>query len=228
MKKPVLDMSRFTKPSALNTRFIEERFDQSVVSMRFMLEKPRYPQGELPWGCPSLSQVQSINQRLTQDQMRNICESIQQDTDQGCNCTVVNLGEKYQLWGDEGFALVESAIQMKIVGSEAVWGDLLKYDRANTTIYVRSDENKISGAFLKYNGVDGGEYFFQLTELSLLSFVMPSALTDAEIDTMGSKEFSNSISCIFTLYDMHRNFMFIDNASLTIELILEEMNPVRL
>ena len=225
MRKPILDMSRFRDSSEKTSRFVEDRFDLSVISMRFILEKYRSPQLRLSRNCPRLPQLNSVQQRLTQDQMRARCEFIQHNVDPGYDYTVIEFGKKHQVWNGQGFTLVEMAIRMKLVGYEAEWNYLDEDVGNNITIFLRGHEYKHSEAYLKSTGADGIEFFFELDEFSLLSFKVPDSLKEDNIESQ--EFFFNNLTSIFTFYNRNNNSLFVDNASLSIESIFEELRPIR-
>gem|GEM_PF-6393522 len=225
MRRPILDMSRFMDSSERASRIVEDRFDQSVSLMRFTLEKSLFRELKLPFDCFKLPQLHSVEQRFSQDLMRDMCESIQHNVAPGYDYNVIEFAKDHQEWNGQGFSLVETAVTMKLVGCNTEWNYIDEAVGNNITIFIRDGKKKNPVAVLKSTGADGVEYFFELEEFSLLSFTISDSFDE---NSMTQEMFRDNLTSIFTFFDRNRNILFVDNASLTIKSLLEELKPMRI
>ena len=233
MRKPILDMSRILEASATETRFVEGRFDEALFFLRFIMEQVREPEISLPWVFPKLPQLDSIDHVLTQEQMRDICESIQQNTESICDYTVIDLGEECFVWNGQEFSLMNFSIRLRLFRYETIWRDLIEEDKANAMIFIRGGADVKKEAYLKIKGSDGNDCFFELREFSLLSFLAPPGddyhaagyVDEMSIEAMQKNRdnFLRRLSSVFVLFDKYKDFMFVKNTSLCLEALSLEM-----
>ena len=222
VRKPVLDRSRLANGYEINLRNLESSFDHSVLFMSYMLEKKKNPEFNLiklfPSQSNSLPPVGSVKHYMSQDKMRDICESIQQNVEPDYDYAVIDFGAEHKIWNGQEFHLFETAIKLRIVGFESEWCFLHDNDKENTTIYIRGGNFDSYGkckreAFLKVKGADGSESFFEIESLSLLSYLFPASLSEEELNEMDvSKAFLHFVST-FTYYSRQSSF-FIDHTAL--------------
>lgn len=226
MKKTNQNKVSFLALQETRLRLIEDTFNQSVcqfASKRIQSETECPPEQPREW--PGLSDLRSIKQPLTQDQMRCACESIQSNTVSGVDAvpkhryTVIDFKEGNQTWDEQVFTLNNMVLGIKVLGGGvAVNYDFSKGNRLDATIYIRS-ESQTAQAFMKAKGADGKEFFFELAEFYMLYHTCDNedieekngdvnATQESDAPVIEDDKVTGEVG-IFTLFNRKQNLLFI-------------------
>lgn len=144
----------------------------------------------------SLSDLKRIKQLLTQERMKEICQSIVNDmnsskSDIPPKSVIIDFEKENLQWHDMLYTLDDSVIEIEFFSMDPLESRLDSFvhrskDKIKGTIYI-GDDHGSPQAFLKATGDDGNDYFFELTHFSMLY------LLDSDIKALGTEAGSENV-----------------------------------
>ena len=176
------------------TQYIIGCFERSAIQFPIKESSDETTDDAREWA--SLSDFKRIKQLRTQEQMKEICQSIINDMNSNKSyipprSVVINFENETLQWHDMLYLLDDSVIEIEFFSLDPLESRLDSFvhrskDKIKGTIYI-GDDHGSPQAFLKATGDDGNDYFFELTHFSMLY------LLDSDIKALGTEAGSENV-----------------------------------
>lgn len=176
------------------TQYIIGCFERSVIQFPIKGSSDETSGEAREW--TSLSDLKRIKQLLTQERMKEICQSIVNDmnsskSDIPPKSVIIDFEKENLQWHDMLYTLDDSVIEIEFFSMDPLESRLDSFvhrskDKIKGTIYI-GDDHGSPQAFLKATGDDGNDYFFELTHFSMLY------LLDSDIKALGTEAGSENV-----------------------------------
>lgn len=176
------------------TQYIIGCFERSAIQFPIKESSDETTDDAREWA--SLSDLKRIKQLRTQEQMKEICQSIVNDMNSNKSyipprSVVINFENETIQWHDMLYLLDDSVIEIEFFSLDPLESRLESFvhcakDKIKGTIYI-GDDHGSPQAFLKATGDDGNDYFFELTHFSMLY------LLDRDIKALSTEAGSENV-----------------------------------
>ena len=176
------------------TQYIIGCFERSAIQFPIKESSDETTDDAREWA--SLSDLKRIKQLRTQEQMKEICQSIVNDMNSNKSyipprSVVINFENETLQWHDMLYLLDDSVIEIEFFSLDPLESRLESFvhrfkDKIKGTIYI-GDDHGSPQAFLKATGDDGNDYFFELTHFSMLY------LLDRDIKALSTEAGSENV-----------------------------------
>lgn len=181
------------------TQYIIGCFERSAIQFPIKESSDETTDDAREWA--SLSDLKRIKQLWTQEQMKEICQSIVNDMNSNKSyipprSVVINFENETLQWHDMLYQLDDSVIEIEFFSLDPLESRLESFvhcskDKIKGIIYI-GDDHGSPQAFLKATGDDGNDYYFELTHFSMLY------LLDKDIEALGIEAGSENVEPVPT------------------------------